>query len=353
MNSKKLGIALVTGLALLLVGCGNQTSTSKDASSASSSGLLAPKTNSKISQGNLTPQQTVAVITAYAGNKYGNDWATTAKSGQQNGLQVNLYRTNKYQLSDNGQGVAYNVTANGKDTGLVYTVSGNNVTIYENAQSGQAKKLTTVSRADMVQYLNDNGQGQLVNNLATGAKVVDKTNGGLTTPANNGSQTGKSSTSTGQYGNKGPVNVPSELQGTWYTADNDEPGSVTFGAHTFKYTGGDNDGEQMAIYKQDPAFLNNDSNITNQAIMKATKNWMRGMFVNAKGMHWLLMHSWMQTAGAGTYYAVHTETINGQQVKVLVEAGGADMHVNAVYYQSQSMAKQQAGTKYDDLNYMQ
>ena len=77
------------------------------------------------------------------------------------------------------------------------------------------------------------------------------------------------------------------------------------------------------------------------------------MFVNAKGMHWLLMHSWMQTAGAGTYYAVHTETINGQQVKVLVEAGGADMHVNAVYYQSQSMAKQQAGTKYDDLNYMQ
>lgn len=109
----------------------------------------------------------------------------------------------------------------------------------------------------------------------------------------------------------------------------------------------------VAIYKQDPAFLNNDSNITNQAIMKATKNWMRGMFVNAKGMHWLLMHSWMQTAGAGTYYAVHTETINGQQVKVLVEAGGADMHVNAVYYQSQSMAKQQAGTKYDDLNYMQ
>ena len=69
MNSKKLGIALVTGLALLLVGCGNQTSTSKDASSASSSGLLAPKTNSKISQGNLTPQQTVAVSTATIGQR--------------------------------------------------------------------------------------------------------------------------------------------------------------------------------------------------------------------------------------------------------------------------------------------
>ncbi|WP_242362144.1 hypothetical protein [Limosilactobacillus antri] len=351
MNHQKLGITIVTGLALLLAGCGNQT-TSKDTSSASSSSLLAPKTDNKISQDNLTPQQTVAVITAYAGNKYGNDWATTAKAGQQNGLQVSLYRTNKYQLSDNGQGVAYNVTANGKDTGLVYTVNGNNVTIYEGAQSGQAKKLTTVSRAEMVQYLNQNGQGQLVNNLATGAKVVDKTNGSLTAPASRGAQTGKTSTSTGQYGNEGPVDVPSELQGTWYTADNGEPGSVTFGAHTFKYTGGDNDGDQVTIYKQSPAFLQDENNATSQAIGRATKNWMRGTFGNAHGMRWLNLRGWQQTAGDGAYYAVHTETINGQQVKVLVETGGADMHVTAVYYQSQSMAKQQAGTKYDDLNYM-
>lgn len=343
MNSKKLSIALVTGLALLLAGCGSQTS-SKDASSSSSSSLLAAKTSDKISQ-KLNPQQTVAVITAYAGNRYGNDWAATAKAGQQNGLQVNLYPTNKYRLSDNGQGVAYSVTANGKDTGLVYTVNGNNVTIYENAQSGQAKKLTTVSRAAMVSYLNNNGQGQLVNNLATGAKVVDKTNGGLTTSPS------KNST-TGQYGNEGPVTVPSELQGTWYTADNDESGSITFGAHSYKYTGGDNDGNQMMIYKQNPSFLANDSNVTDQAAMKATQNWMKGSFTDAKGMHWLSLRGWMQTAGAGSFFAVHTETINGQQVKVLVEAGGADMHVDAVYYQSQSMAKQQADTKYDDLDYM-
>lgn len=337
-------------MVLLLAGCGAH-STSTNQGDSSSSSMLAPKTNDKINSDNLSPQQTVAVITAYAGNKYGNQWASTAKAAEQGGLQVNLYRTNKYQLSDNGQGVAYNVTANGKSTGLVYTVSGNNVTIYEDADNGQAKKLTTISRADMVNYLNTNGQGQLVNNLSKGAQVVDKTNGGLNAPSASTSSAG-SSTAAGKYGNEGPVSVPSEMQGTWYTADNDTNGTLTFGQHTYKYDGPDGGGEQLTLYKQNNAFLEDESNGTDQAIAKATKNWARAAFTDAKGMHWLTVRGWQQTAGAGTFFAVHTETINGKQVKVLIEAGGADMHVDAVYYQSQDMAKQQADTKYDDLHYM-
>lgn len=311
--------------------------------------MIAPKTNDKISADNLSPQQTVAVITAYAGNKYGDQWASTAKTAQQDGLKVNLYRTSKYQLSDNGQGVAYNVTANGKSTGLVYTVKGNDVTIYENADNGQAKKLTTVSRADMVDYLNSNGQGQLVNNLSKGAQVVDKTNGGLNALS---TSSAGSSTTAGQYGNEGTVNVPSDMQGTWYTADNDTNGTITFGQHTYKYDGPDGGGDQMTLYKQNSSFLEDEDNATDDGVIKATKNWMRAIFTDAQGMHWLLLHGWTQTAGAGTYFAVHNETIDGKQVKVLIEAGGADMHVDAVYYQSQSMAKQQADTKYDDLHYM-
>lgn len=351
MKNKKVSLILVAGLTLLLAGCGSQSANTSKGSSSSSS-LLAAKTSDKISPDNLTPQQTVAVITAYAGNKYGDDWASTAKSAEQDGLQVNLYRTDKYQLSDNGQGVAYNVTANGKSTGLVYTVKGNNVTIYQDAQSGQAKKLTTVSRSAMVDYLNNNGQGQLVNNLSKGAKVIDKTNGGLTGPTTDTASSG-SSTNTGRYGNEGTVNVPAEMQGTWYTADNDSNGSITFGQHTYKFTGEDAfDGDTQTLYKQSNSFLEDDNNATDEGIAKATKGWSRAIFVNAKGMHWLCVHGWTQTAGAGTYFAVHTETINGKQVKVLVEAGGADMHVDAVYYQSQDMAKQQADTKYDDLDYM-
>lgn len=350
MKNKKVSIALVAGLTLLLAGCGTQ-STSTGKGSSSSSSLLAAKTSDKVSATNLTPQQTVAVITAYAGNKYGGDWASTAKKAEQDGLQVNLYRTDKYQLSDNGQGVAYNVTANGQSTGLVYTVKDNDVTIYQDAQSGSAKKLATISRSGMVDYLNRNGQGQLVNNLSKGAKVVDKTNGGLTGPTTN---TAGSSTrgQVGKYGNEGPVSVPAEMQGTWYTADNDSDGTIEFGTHTYRYSGSDDNGDTQSLYKQDSSFLENDDNVTDEGVMQATKGWDRAVFTDAKGMHWLCVHGWTQTAGAGTYFAVHTETINGKQVKVLVEAGGADMHVDAVYYQSASLAKQQADTKYDDLDYM-
>lgn len=134
--------------------------------------------------------------------------------------------------------MAYNVTVNGQPSGLVYTLKGSNVTIYENADAGQAKKLDTVSRSAMVDYLNDNGQGQLVNNLSKGVKVVDKTNGGLTSPSTCNAGTGTSA-QTGKYGNKGPVNVPSKMQGTWYTADDGSDGTVTFGSHTFRYSGSD------------------------------------------------------------------------------------------------------------------
>lgn len=348
LKSRKLSLALVAGVALLLAGCGAHSNGSSQQSSSSS--LIAAKTNDKVDKDNQSPQQSVAVITAYAGNKYGNKWASTAKSAQQKGLQVNLFRTSKYQLSDNGQGVVYNVTVNGQPSGLVYTLKGSNVTIYENADTGQAKKLGTVSRSAMVDYLNDNGQGQLVNNLSKGAKVVDKTNGGLTSPSADNAGTGTSA-QTGKYGNKGPVNVPSEMQGTWYTADDDSDGTVTFGSHTFRYSDSDG-GSTESLYKQDDSFLDDDSNTTNKAVMDATKDWARATFVNAKGMNWLCIHGWTQTAGAGTYFAVHNETINGKQVKVLVEAGGADLHVDAVYYQSQDMAKQQADTQYDDLDYM-
>lgn len=345
MENRKLSLVLIAGVTLLLAGCGAHSNGSSQQSSSSS--LIAAKTNGKVDKDNQSPQQSVAVITAYAGNKYGNKWASTAKSAQQKGLQVNLFRTNKYQLSDNGQGVAYNVTVNGQPSGLVYTLKGSNVTIYENANAGQAKKLGTVSRSKMVDYLNDNGQGQLVDNLAKGAKVVDKTNGGLTSPNTDNAGT---STQTGKYGNKGPVNVPSDMQGTWYTADNDD-GTVTFGSHTYRYDGPDG-GSTESLYKQDNSFLEDDSNATDKAVVDATKDWARAIFVNAKGMNWLCIHGWTQTAGAGTYFAVHNETINGKQVKVLVEAGGADLHVDAVYYQSQDMAKQQADTQYDDLDYM-
>ena len=127
MKTQSISKLMIAGLALLLAGCGSQqTSQVKNSSSSSSSSLPVAKSNEKVSTDNLSPQQAVSLIATYAGNKYGDDWASMAKKAQKQGLQVNLYSTSKYKLSDNGQGVAYDVTAGGKSTGLVYTINKDN-----------------------------------------------------------------------------------------------------------------------------------------------------------------------------------------------------------------------------------
>ena len=63
------------------------------------------------------------------------------------------------------------------------------------------------------------------------------------------------------------------------------------------------------------------------------------------------METWCQGAGDGSYYAVHTETIDDQQVKVLVSASGAGPWSDAVYYQTPSQAHQNKNAKFDDLHY--
>lgn len=157
---KKIGFLMVTGLSLLLAGCGNQ-SNSKSVSSSSSSSLLVAKSNVKINSDNLSPQEAVSLISTYCGLRYGGNWAAMAKQAQKDGLQVNLYPSSKYQLSDGGQGVAYDVTAGGASQGLVYTVNNDNVNIYQNVkQNKKSMKLATVSKAEMAEYVNKKGAGE-------------------------------------------------------------------------------------------------------------------------------------------------------------------------------------------------
>lgn len=345
---KEIVTMTVCGMALLtLAGCGLQGNKGASSSSSSSSSLLIKKTSTKINP-STSPQQSVALITAYAGNKYGNGWATTAKKAQSSGLQVNLYQSNKYKLADGGQGVAYSVTAGGKDTGLLYTVKGNDVIIYSNNGS---QKLGTVSRQQMANYVNQNGQGSLVKQLASQAKVVDKTGGQLSGGSSNG---GSTSNETGKYGNQGPFTVPASLRGTWYTSSDDDESSVTFGAHSMvDHESGDDDDDTnttLQLFKQDPKFLDSDQ-VNDTSVSDATKNWGRAQMNNVHGMNFMTVQGWCQTAGDGESYAVHTETVNGQQVKVLVEAGGAGFWTGAVYYQSKSMAQQQGKHHYRDLTY--
>lgn len=193
MIRKRMAVLTVAGLAFALAGCTQQSSPTN---SASSSSLLASSSSTKISENNLTPQQMVSVVTTYAGNKFGSDWATTAKQAKKEGLQVDLYPAGNYQLADRGQGVAYNVKATGKRSSLVYTVKDNDVIIYQNAEKSHAgKKLATVSRSEMVKFINDKGQGSFVNRLAQSAQVNDKRDSTSSVASSS------SSNENGKYGN--------------------------------------------------------------------------------------------------------------------------------------------------------
>lgn len=343
---KKIGFLMVTGLSLLLAGCGNQNNSKNVSSSSSSSSLLVAKSNVKINSDNLSPQEAVSLISTYCGLRYGGNWAAMVKQAQKDGLQVNLYPSSRYQLSDGGQGVAYDVTAGGASQGLVYTVNNDNVNIYQNVkQNKKSTKLATVSKAEMAEYVNKKGQGKLVNDLAAQAQVVDKRNGD--------SNTSSSTSSTGddhKYGRAGIIDVPSEMQGTWYSADNDSDSTIDFGAHSLTFAEG-SDRETTQLYKQDPQFGEDEDNYISEDVQNATKNWGKVSFYNVNGSRWLNLRGWTQSAGDGSSYTVKTETIDGKQVKVLVQAGGAENWTQAVYYQSKDMAQQNADKKFDDLHY--
>lgn len=125
-------------LVLTLAGCGNHVGSQQTSESSSSTSLIAKRSRTKVSAQGMTPQQAVSLVTAYAGNRYGGQWARVAKQARQSQLVVNLYPTDRYRLSDNGQGMAYEVTANGQVTGLIYTIDrGDDVGLHQPAWSGR------------------------------------------------------------------------------------------------------------------------------------------------------------------------------------------------------------------------
>lgn len=344
--NKKAAILTVTTLCLLLVGCGQQSNQSTTKTSSSSSSLLVAKSDVKINSDNLTPQAAVSLITTYCGLKYGGDWAETAKAAQQVGLVVKLYPASDYKLTDEGQGVAYQVAAGSKARGTVYTVNGDRVNIYQHVNRNQeAKKVATVSKAAMASYVNQKQQGKLVKDLAADAQVIDQ-RGGTSSRSN-----GESSTSTEhKYGRLNAINFPSEMQGTWYSSDNDSDQKLVITGNTISYSD-DSDSGTTKLFKQDPSFLQDEDNYMSHSVQDATQGWGRGYFFNLDGSRWLNVRGWTQTAGDGSSYAVKTENVDGKAVKVLIEAGGAMNQAEAVYYQSADMAKQQADKKFDDIHY--
>lgn len=156
-----------------------------------------------------------------------------------------------------------------------------------------------------------------------------------------GQSSSSSNDGSGKYGNEGAFNVPSEMQGTWYSSD----GSIALHGNTITTSDGD-----VKLYRRSPSFVNSDE-FNDSAVQEATKDWGVAHMFSDNGMQWLNVMGWVQSAGDGESYAVHTEDLDGKSVKVLVAASGAENWVDTVYFPSQDLDDQYGDQQFDDLNY--
>lgn len=337
-KGSKFTLILLAGLAL--AGCSNnQTHRAATHKTPKSSAGLVERKNKPTKMGHLkandlSPQKTVAVVTAYAGKKYSDSWGSALNNAKKNGLQVDLKNQSDYSYMKNGSGVAYMV---GNNTGYTLKqVNGEN-TYY---LYGNKEELASVTMKQMIDYLNRLDSDSLVNDLAENAKVVDQ----RSDSSDNTSEDSGHKTNIPADG--GLFNVPAQYQGTWYTypADDNKLDTIKISQHEIT------DGKYITELHKVDRKVNYDymeKYAKSKSYLKATKNWGRASFWNLHGIKYLNVMGWMQGAGDGTFYGPHTE--NGQPVLVIAE--GAGLWTNCVAWKSPQLAQQYKHKKFKDLVY--
>ena len=102
----KISVILLAGLAL--AGCSQKP---KQKTSSKGSATIKVTKNKKrptkmghLSDQDLSPQKTVAVVVAYAGNRYSGSWNKALLDGKQNGIEVDLKNQSNYSYMNEGSG---------------------------------------------------------------------------------------------------------------------------------------------------------------------------------------------------------------------------------------------------------
>lgn len=324
---------------LLLAGCHQKPK--QQTHSNNSDGLQISRVHhtGHLSDKNLTPQMTVAVVTTYAAKKYPDEWANALQKARMHGLQVNLKNQADYSYMTNGSGVAYMVD---KDVGYTLTQQDNSQPqfyIYANQ-----KELTSISMKQMVDYLNHHNGEAVVKSLVKEAKVADQRSEGSDNNQNNSKVPG----------DLGYYHIPTSMQGTWYgySEDSNKISVMTISDHEIsdsvsKY--------KTELHKPDFKVIGKymDGNKIPSSYQKVTKNWGRVKWEHAHGGHevdpinWMNVRGWLQDAGDGEYYGLTQE--HGQTV--LVSAHGAGIWADSVYWKNPDLAKKFKNEKFKNLHY--
>ena len=259
---------------------------------------------------------TASAIAVYASQKYGDTWEIAVNAAKQNHLSVAFRSKAETGITSDNSGYVYEVSGTGKSSNARYMLSGDGankqITIFV-----KQRNVGTASLSDIVNYLNDKNDADLVNQLAKNAELNAKLEGdGATTK---------------DTANVNSV-IPAALQGTWYTADTGN-GNID----TLTVTGNkinDEAGFSMNVKKDNT----NSSSDSLSGYMKQT---------TMNGINFYSFTNMGQEPGQGsTYLARHTE--NGQDVIVSANSKGT---TNAVYWKSKDLAKQNSNKQFSDLKY--
>ena len=327
MLKHKLTVLVAISAALTLAGCSQttqsntQSKTSKVAntSTASSNTSTASSKNkdtyTKLSASKMDYKTTASAIAVYAAQKYGDTWEIAVNAAKQGNLGVAFRSKDATGITSDNDGYVYEVSGTGKSSNARYMLAGDGadkqVTIFV-----KQRNLGTTSLKDIVAYLNQKNDADLVKQLAEKTQLNVKLAGDEDTQK----ITNNSSASV----------IPSSLQGTWYTAD-------TGNGNIDTLTVTDNKINDEAGFSMNVKAKTSGSS-TSDGYMKQT---------TINGISFYSFTNMGQTPGQGsTYLAPHTE--DGQSVIVSANSNG---RTNAVYWKSEALAKKNSNKQFSDLKY--
>ena len=329
----KLTVLVAISAALTLAGCSqttqsSQSKTSKvtknssdnsNTSTASSNTSTASSKNkdtyTKLSASKMDYKTTASAIAVYAAQKYGDTWEIAVNAAKQGNLGVAFRSKDATGITSDNDGYVYEVSGTGKSSNARYMLAGDGadkqVTIFV-----KQRNLGTTSLKDIVAYLNQKNDADLVKQLAEKTQLNVKLAGDEDTQK----ITNNSSASV----------IPSSLQGTWYTAD-------TGNGNIDTLTVTDNKINDEAGFSMNVKAKTSGSS-TSDGYMKQT---------TINGISFYSFTNMGQTPGQGsTYLAPHTE--DGQSVIVSANSNG---RTNAVYWKSEALAKKNSNKQFSDLKY--
>lgn len=325
----KLTVLVAISAALTLAGCSqstqsntqsSQSKTSKVAKNSNNNSNTSSTTSSKnketytkLSVSKMDYKTTASAIAVYAAQKYGDTWEIAVNAAKQGNLGVAFRSKDATGITSDNSGYVYEVSGTGKSSNARYMLAGDGadkqVTIFV-----KQRNLGTTSLKDIVAYLNQKNDAQLVNQLAEKTQLNVKLEGDEDTQKTT---------------NSASV-IPSSLQGTWYTADTGNGNIDTLTVTDNKIN--DEAGFSMNVKAK------NSGTSTSDGYMKQT---------TINGINFYSFTNMGQNPGQGsTYLAPHTEA--GQSVIVSANSNG---RTNAVYWKSEDLAKKNSNKQFSDLKY--